>query len=135
VSVRYVEALLTREDLDLRAKTLFRMLYETAARASEVLALDVDDLDRRNRCAKVNRKGGAVDVIVWQTATARSCPACSATAQPDLCSSPTAAPASSYRPATSTRPPAGPDCPTAGQPNCSSRPPAGPPCTNSATAP
>lgn len=69
-----IEALLTREDLDLRAKTLFRMLYETAARASEVLALDVDDLDRRNRCAKVHRKGGAVDVIVWQTATARLLP-------------------------------------------------------------
>src|SRR5204862_5954059 len=51
-----------------------RMLYETAARASEVLALDVEDLDLRNRCAKVRRKGSAVDVIVWQTATARLLP-------------------------------------------------------------
>jgi integrase len=42
------------------------MLYETAARASEILALDVDELDLRNRCAKVRRKGNAVDVIVWQ---------------------------------------------------------------------
>jgi integrase len=50
------------------------MLYETAARASEVLALDVDDLDLRNRSAKVRRKAGAVDVIVWQTATARLLP-------------------------------------------------------------
>jgi integrase len=39
-----------------------------------VLAFDVDDLDRRNRCAKVHRKGGAVDVIVWQTGTARLLP-------------------------------------------------------------
>jgi integrase len=69
-----VEALLGREDLGLRERTLWRMLYETAARASEVLALDVTDLDLRNRKAKVRRKGGAVDVIVWQTATARLIP-------------------------------------------------------------
>jgi integrase len=69
-----IEALLGREDLGLRERTLWRLLYETAARAHEVLALDVDDLDLRNRCAKVRRKGGAVDVIVWQTATARLLP-------------------------------------------------------------
>ncbi len=46
------------------------MLYETAARAAEVLALDVGDLDLANRRARVRRKGGAIDVIVWQTSTA-----------------------------------------------------------------
>jgi integrase/recombinase XerC/integrase/recombinase XerD len=50
------------------------MLYETAARAAEVLALDVADLDLHNRRARVRRKGGAVDVIVWQTGTARLLP-------------------------------------------------------------
>jgi integrase/recombinase XerC/integrase/recombinase XerD len=69
-----VEALLTREDISLREKTLWRMLYETAARAGEVLALDVGDLDLANRRARVRRKGGAVDVIVWQTGTARLLP-------------------------------------------------------------
>ncbi len=69
-----VEQLLTRDDLALRERTLWRMLYETAARAGEVLALDIDDLDLRNRRAKVTRKGSAVDVIVWQTATARLLP-------------------------------------------------------------
>ncbi len=69
-----IEALLGREDLGLRERTLWRMLYETAARAGEVLALDIDELDLRNRCAKVRRKGNAVDVIVWQTATARLLP-------------------------------------------------------------
>ncbi len=49
------------------------MLYETAARAAE-LALDIEDLDLRNRRARVRRKGGAVDVIVWQTGTARLLP-------------------------------------------------------------
>jgi integrase/recombinase XerC/integrase/recombinase XerD len=69
-----VEQLLTRQDLPIRERTLWRMLYETAARAGEVLALDVPDLDLRNHRAKVRRKGSAVDVIVWQTATARLLP-------------------------------------------------------------
>ncbi|WP_424528885.1 hypothetical protein ACOZ38_04175 [Sphaerisporangium viridialbum] len=30
------------------------MLYETAARAGEVLGLDIEDLDRRNRHATAN---------------------------------------------------------------------------------
>ncbi|SEG94203.1 integrase/recombinase XerD [Thermomonospora echinospora] len=69
-----VEDFLAREDLELRLKVLARMLYETAARASEVLALDIEEVDLRNRCAKVRRKGNAVDVIVWQTGTARLLP-------------------------------------------------------------
>ena len=69
-----VGRLFTREDVGLRERTLWRMLYETAARSAEVLALDVEDLDLANRRAKVRRKGGAVDVIVWQTGTARLLP-------------------------------------------------------------
>jgi integrase len=69
-----VEQLLTREDVNLRERTLWRMLYETAARSAEVLALNVEDLDLPNRRARVRRKGGAIDVIVWQTGTARLLP-------------------------------------------------------------
>jgi integrase/recombinase XerC/integrase/recombinase XerD len=69
-----IEDLLAREELGLRERVLWRLLYETAARAAEVLALDVEDLDLRNRRAKVRRKGNAADVIVWQTATARLLP-------------------------------------------------------------
>jgi integrase/recombinase XerC/integrase/recombinase XerD len=69
-----VEELLAREDIALRERTLWRMLYETAARSAEVLGLDVEDLDLPNRRAKVRRKGGAIDIIVWQTATARLLP-------------------------------------------------------------
>jgi len=69
-----VERLLTREDISIRERTLWRMLYETAARSAEVLRLDVEDLDLPNRKAKVRRKGGAIDVIVWQTGTARLLP-------------------------------------------------------------
>jgi integrase/recombinase XerC/integrase/recombinase XerD len=61
-------------DVPIREKTLWTMLYETAARSSEVLALDIEDLDRRNRRSKVIRKGSAVDIIVWQTGTARLLP-------------------------------------------------------------
>ena len=69
-----VEQLLAREDIALREKALWRLLYETAARSAEVLRLDVEDLDLPNRKAKVRRKGGAIDVIVWQTGTARLLP-------------------------------------------------------------
>ncbi|MCY4369350.1 MAG: site-specific integrase [bacterium] len=47
------------------------MLYETAARASEVLALDVEDLDRARRWARIGSKGGSVDMVVWAALTAR----------------------------------------------------------------
>lgn len=63
--------LLARPDLALRERTLWALLYESAARAQEVLLLDVADLDRPNRRAVVRRKGGAVDEITWQTRTAR----------------------------------------------------------------
>jgi integrase/recombinase XerC/integrase/recombinase XerD len=69
-----VEQLLTRDGISLRERTLWRMLYETAARSAEALALNVEDLDLANRRARVRRKGGAVDVIVWQTGTARLLP-------------------------------------------------------------
>ena len=69
-----VEQLLTRDDISLRERTLWRMLYESAARSAEVLRLDVEDLDLANRRARVRRKGGAIDVIVWQTGTARLLP-------------------------------------------------------------
>ncbi|MQY22040.1 tyrosine-type recombinase/integrase [Nocardia macrotermitis] len=61
-------------DVPLRERVLWTMLYETAARAEELLELDVPDLDTANRCARVTRKGGTVDVVAWQTGTARLLP-------------------------------------------------------------
>lgn len=69
-----VERLLSREDIGIRERVLWRMLYETAARSAEVLRLDVEDLDQPNRRAKVTRKGSAVDWVIWQTGTARLLP-------------------------------------------------------------
>ena len=71
VPYRDLDELLRRRSVPLREKTLWRMLYETAARASEVLALDVEDLDRPQRRARVVSKGGNTDMIYWATPTAR----------------------------------------------------------------
>ena len=66
-----LEELWCQRSVPLREKTLWRMLYETAARASEVLALDVGDLDRARRRARIRSKGGNVDMVVWAAPTAR----------------------------------------------------------------
>lgn len=49
------------------------MLYETAARASEVLSLDIDDLDLEGRRARVTSKGGATEWIYWASGTSTCC--------------------------------------------------------------
>jgi integrase len=69
-----VEQLLTRKDIGLRERAFWRMAYETAARSAELLALNIEDLDLPDRRAKVRRKGGALDWIIWQTGTARLLP-------------------------------------------------------------
>jgi len=69
-----IDRLLSCEDIGLRERVLWQMAYETAARSAELLGLNVEDLDLTNRRARVRRKGGAVDIIVWQTGTARLLP-------------------------------------------------------------
>jgi len=46
------------------------MLYETAARAEEVLGLDVPDLDLPGKRGRVISKGGSTDWVHWQTGAA-----------------------------------------------------------------
>ena len=69
-----VERLLSRRDIPLREKTLWRMLYETAARAVEVLSLNVEDLDLEQRRAPVRSKGGDVEFVYWDAGTAHLLP-------------------------------------------------------------
>jgi integrase len=69
-----IERQLARRDVPLREKTLWRMLYETAARASEILALDIDDLDLAGRRAKVTSKGGDTEWVHWASGTAHLLP-------------------------------------------------------------
>jgi site-specific recombinase XerD len=66
-----LERLWGRRDVLLRERTLWRMLYETAARTQEILELDVEDVDLPNRRAVVTAKGGAREVVHFQTGAAR----------------------------------------------------------------
>ena len=50
------------------------MLYETAARASEVLALNIEDLDLDARRAPIRSKGGDTEWICWGSGTAHLLP-------------------------------------------------------------
>jgi len=50
------------------------MLYETAARASEILARNVEDLDLDNRRARVRSKGRQIEWVYWGTGTAHLLP-------------------------------------------------------------
>jgi len=70
-----VEQLLTRGDISLRERTLWRMLYETAARSAEVLALDVEDLDLPNRRARVSARATRSTSSSGRPAPPGCCPA------------------------------------------------------------
>src|SRR6266511_751532 len=61
-------------DVGLREKTYWRMLYETTARAEEILALNVEDLDLPNKRARVVSKGGSIDWVHWQSGAAALLP-------------------------------------------------------------
>lgn len=57
-----------------REKLLWRMAYETWARADELLGLDLADLDVGKREGHVHGKGGHVETVWWATGTARLLP-------------------------------------------------------------
>ncbi|MGW2156990.1 tyrosine-type recombinase/integrase [Nonomuraea sp. NPDC001699] len=50
------------------------LLYETAARAAEILALNVEDLDLEHRRAPVRSKGGATEWVYWDSGAAHLLP-------------------------------------------------------------
>jgi len=74
VSRSRIDRLCRRRDVPLREKTLWRMLYESASRASAVLALNVEELDLPNKQAKITAKGGDNMWITWGTDTAHLLP-------------------------------------------------------------
>jgi hypothetical protein len=104
-----IDRLIAHRDLDTREKTLYRMLYETAGRAEEILGLNIEDLDVPARRAQVQAKGAraktrrrgqtrddlVLETVYWDAGTAGPAPA--------------------KRPAhaTSAPTPVGPACPTA----------------------
>ena len=66
-----LETLWSRRDIDLREKTLWRMLYETAARAGGILALDIEDMDLPRKRATIIGKGGHKEYVFWASGAAR----------------------------------------------------------------
>ena len=66
-----LETLWSRRDINLREKALWRMLYETAARAGEVLALNIEDMDLARKRAVIIGKGGHKEYVFWASGTAR----------------------------------------------------------------
>lgn len=66
-----IDRLITDKRQPLEDRTLWSMLYATAARAEEILSLDVTDLDRANRRARTIRKGGKTDDLLYDIRTAR----------------------------------------------------------------
>ena len=66
-----LERLWARADIALRERALWRLLYDSAARAEEALGLDVGDLDLANRQARARTKGGHTRPLHFQTAAAR----------------------------------------------------------------
>lgn len=60
--------------VSLREKTLWSLLYDSAARAEEILGLNVEDLDVDERRARITGKGAGVETIHWATPTARLLP-------------------------------------------------------------
>ena len=66
-----IDKLISNHRVPLRERAFWAMLYSTAARSAEVLALNVQDLDMANSRATVKRKGGASDIIWWNPRTHR----------------------------------------------------------------
>lgn len=83
-----IDRLVARREVALREKTLYRMLYETAARTEEILGLNIEDLDLAGRRAAVKAKGAraktrrrgqaredvVLETVYWDAGTARLLP-------------------------------------------------------------
>jgi integrase len=69
-----LERLWRLDDIGVREKALWRLLYETAARASEALSINVEDLELDNKRVRVRSKGGDLDWLHFQTGLARLLP-------------------------------------------------------------
>jgi integrase/recombinase XerC/integrase/recombinase XerD len=65
-----LKALWRRDDVNLRDKAFWRLAYDSAARANEVLSLDLHDLDLHAKAATIVGKGGTPRQINWHTHTA-----------------------------------------------------------------
>lgn len=105
-------AALWRLDVALREKTQWKMLYESAARADEVLRLNVEDLYPQDKRGRSPPRAGRPNGSTGSPEPPSSCPASSPAAPAARCSSPTAKRRPEHRRSTCARRPAGPGSPT-----------------------
>ncbi|MGV9776433.1 tyrosine-type recombinase/integrase [Streptosporangium sp. NPDC003464] len=108
-----IHRLLPRRDIPLREKTLWRMLYETAARAAEILALNVEDLDLEHRRAPSVPRAARSSGCTGTAAPPICCPACSDCPMAARTHGPLFL--SERRPVPARRPPAADICPHTGR--------------------
>ena len=71
---------------------LWRQLYETAARATEALSIDVEDQELDTKRVRIRTKGGDTDWLHFETGSARLLPRLIAGRAAGRYSSPTAPP-------------------------------------------
>ncbi|WP_406486526.1 hypothetical protein [Streptomyces sp. NBC_01563] len=116
-------ATLRRLDVALRERAQWKMLYEPAARADEVLCLNVEDVYPQDRRGRITAKGEATEWIHRQSGTAQLLPASSPAVPAARCSSPTARPRPEHRRPKCVPRPAGPGSRTAGLRGSSRRTP------------
>lgn len=74
IAASSLERLFRREEVSIREKSLWRLLFETTARAEEVQSADVTDLDLENKRLQVTRKSGDRDWLHFQSGSARLVP-------------------------------------------------------------
>ncbi|PBC66320.1 site-specific recombinase XerD [Streptomyces sp. TLI_235] len=69
-----IDRLIGRREIHLRERTLWWMLYETAARAEEILSVNIEDLDLPGRCGSVRvnsaRQDFVLETVHWGAGTA-----------------------------------------------------------------
>jgi integrase/recombinase XerD len=74
ISLSQLDQLWRHDHIAVREKALWRFLYETAARATEALSINVEDVDLDNKRVRVRSKGGDTDWLHFQTGSARLLP-------------------------------------------------------------
>jgi len=74
ISYNTLSALWSDETHDRRERSYWAMLYDTAARANELLLVNIEDLDLANHEAMVIGKGGNAEYVSWSSLTARRLP-------------------------------------------------------------
>jgi integrase len=115
IALASLERLWERRDIELRERTLWRLLYETAARADEILRLNIEDLDIPAKRARTRSKGGDVDWLFLCSGGARLLPSLLAGRRAGR------AFLSSLRPSPARSPAAGDLCPVTGHARLSYR--------------